>query len=223
MQVSSVLRSSGKTIKEEHDMGFFDKVKDFLDDGKINGSNAKPQQQTAENTQPAVENTQTTAPEQTAAKKDPLASLSPEERANIERAQAIAAQQKAMREAAGIKEPEPMSEEERRVPKDTIVELPFKIDASMMPYQDANGNSVAVKMMGNVKAKALYDISDKEQLAIVLKNAPQMAYYNVLMKQQVPANELANCVIELQQSMAETLKMASDFEIQSINIVSIRG
>ena len=46
-------------------MGFFDKVKDFLDDGKINGSNAKPaEQQTAENTQPAVENTQTTPPSQ---------------------------------------------------------------------------------------------------------------------------------------------------------------
>ncbi len=203
-------------------MGFFDKVKDFLDDGKINGSNKKPEeQQAAESTQPAAPEQPEQA--QTSAKKDPLASLSPEERASIERAQAIAAQQQAIREAAGIKEPEPMSEQERRVAKDTIVEMPFRLDASMLPYQDANGNNVTVKMMGNVTAKALYDISDKEQLAIVLKSAPQQAYFNVLMKQQVPADQVAGCMEEIKQSMAETLKMAHDFEVQSINIVNITG
>lgn len=198
-------------------MGLFDKVKDFLDDGKINGSNKKPEaeQQAAENTQPA----QAEAP----AKKDPLASMTPEERANIERAQAIAAQQKAMREAAGIKEPEPMSEEERRVAKDTIVEMPFKLDASMLPYQDTNGNTVKFKMNGKVTAKALNDISDKEMLSVVLKSAPQMAYCNVIMKQQIPADQVANCVEEIKQSMAETLKRAYDFEVQSIYIVNITG
>ena len=205
-------------------MGFMDKVKDFLDDGKINGSNKKPDDQAAENAQPtapaAAEQPAQAAP---AEKKDPLASLSPEERANIERAQAIAAQQKAMREAAGIKEPEPMSEEERRVAKDAIVEMPFKLDASMLPYQDTNGNTVKFKMNGKVTAKALYDISDKEQLAIVLKSAPQMAYCNVIMKQQIPADQVANCVEEIKQSMAETLKRAYDFEVQSIYIVNITG
>ncbi len=107
-------------------MGFLDKVKDFLDDGKINGSNKKPDDQAAENAQPTAPAAEQPAQAAPAEKKDPLASLSPEERANIERAQAIAAQQKAMREAAGIKEPEPMSEEERRVAKDEIGELPFK-------------------------------------------------------------------------------------------------
>lgn len=201
-------------------MGFFDKVKDFLDDGKINGSNAKPneEQQAAENTQP-----EQTGAVEAAAKKDPLASMTPQERANIERAQEIADQQKAIREAAGIKEPEPMSEEERRVPKDTVVEMPFRLDASMLPYQDANGNTVNFKMMGKVTAKAIYDISDKQLLSIVLKSAPQMAYLNVIMKQQVPADQVAGCVEEIKQSMAETLKRAHDFEIQRIDIVNITG
>ena len=42
-------RSSDKTTREV-DMGFLDKVKDFLDDGKINGSTQQPQQ--AQQTQP---------------------------------------------------------------------------------------------------------------------------------------------------------------------------
>lgn len=200
-------------------MGFFNKVKDFLDDGKINGSNEKPkqEQQAAENAQPEQ------AAAEPAAKKDPFASMSPEERENLRRAQEIADQQKAIREMAGIKEPEPMSEEERRVPKDTVVEMPFRLDASMMPYQDANGNTVKFKMNGKVTAKAIYDISDKQLLSIVLKSAPQMAYLNVIMKQQVPADQIAGCVEEIKQSMAETLKRAHDFEIQRIDIVNITG
>ena len=68
-------------------MGFFDKVKDFLDDGKINGSNAKPQQQTAENTQPAVENTQTTPPAQPEKEDIKLpAGLTPEQEAAMRQA-----------------------------------------------------------------------------------------------------------------------------------------
>ena len=42
-------RSSDKTTREV-DMGFLDKVKDFLDDGKLNGSTQQPQQ--AQQTQP---------------------------------------------------------------------------------------------------------------------------------------------------------------------------
>lgn len=74
-------------------MGFFDKVKDFLDDGKINGSNAKPkeEQQTAENAQP-----EQTGAVEASAKKDPLASMTPEERETLRRAQEIAEQQKAI-------------------------------------------------------------------------------------------------------------------------------
>lgn len=201
-------------------MGFFDKVKDFLDDGKINGSNTKPKEE-----QTAAENAQSeqTAAE-SAAKKDPLASLSPEERANLERAQEIADQQKAIREAAGIKEPERMSEEERRVPKDEIVELPFKLDASMMPYPDANGNNVCVKMFGKITAKAKYDLSDKELLALIVKSAPQKAYFEVLMKQRPSAAELPGCIEQMKQSIADTINSnRHDFELQSVVITSING
>ena len=207
-------------------MGFFDKVKDFLDDGKINGSNKKPeeQQQTQENTQPAVENTQQPAQEAPTAKRDPFASMTPEERANIEKAQAIADQQKSIREAAGIKEPERMSEEERRVPKDTIVEMPFKLDASMMPYPDANGNNVCVKMFGKITAKAKYDLSDKELLALIVKSAPQKAYFEVLMKQRPSAAELPGCIEQMKQSIADAINgNRNDFELQSVVITSING
>ena len=201
-------------------MGFFDKVKDFLDDGKINGSNAKPneEQQTAENAQP-----EHSGAAEAAAKNDPFASMTPQERETLRRAQEIADQQKAIREAAGIKEPERMSKEERNVMKDEIVELPFSIDCSIMPYQDTNGNNVCVKMFGKVTAKALYDPSNKEILALTVKSAPQQAYFDILMRQQVPADQLQNCIMELKQKMADVLKNAMDFEIQSIDITSISG
>ena len=202
-------------------MGFFDKVKDFLDDGKINGSNTKPneEQPTAENTQPVPSDTA-----EAAAKKDPLASMTPQERETLRRAQEIADQQKAIREAAGIKEPERMSEEERRVPKDEIVELPFKFDASMIPYQDANGNNVIVKMFGKITAKAMYDLSDKELLALIVKSAPQKAYFEVLMKQRPSAAELPGCIEQVKQSIADTINSnRSDFELQSVVITSITG
>ncbi|WP_028505210.1 hypothetical protein [Ruminococcus sp. FC2018] len=201
-------------------MGFFDKVKDFLDDGKINGSNAKPneEQQTAENAQP-----EHSGAAEAAAKNDPFASMTPQERETLRRAQEIADQQKAIREAAGIKEPERMSKEERNVMKDEIVELPFSIDCSIMPYQDTNGNNVCVKMFGKVTAKALYDPSNKEILALTVKSAPQQAYFDILMRQQVPADQLQNCIMELKQKMADVLKNARDFEIQSIDITSISG
>ncbi len=220
MQVSSVLRSSGKTIKEEHDMGFFDKVKDFLDDGKINGSNAKPkeEQQTAENAQP-----EQTGAVEASAKKDPLASMTPEERETLRRAQEIAEQQKAIREAAGIKEPEPLSKEERYAMQGEVVEQPFSLDASMMPYQDKKGNSVCVKMSGKVTLKALYDTSDKGIIPLVVKSAPQKAYFELLMKNQVPADQLAAQTEAIKQNMAETLKQARDFEVQSIIIENING
>ena len=143
-------------------MGFFDKVKDFLDDGKINGSNAKPkeEQQTAENAQP-----EQTGAVEASAKKDPLASMTPEERETLRRAQEIAEQQKAIREAAGIKEPEPLSKEERYAMQGEVVEQPFSLNASMMPYQDKKGNSVCVKMSGKVTLKALYDASDKNMIS----------------------------------------------------------
>ena len=207
-------------------MGFFDKVKDFLDDGKINGSNAKPaEQQTAENTQPAVENTQTTPPAQPEKEDIKLpAGLTPEQEAAMRQANAIAEQQKAIREAAGIKEPERMSEEERNVPKDEIVELPFKLDASMMPYPDANGNNVCVKMFGKITAKAMYDLSDKELLALIVKSAPQKAYFEVLMKQRPSAAELPGCIEQVKQSIADTINSnRSDFELQSVVITSITG
>lgn len=220
MQVSSVLRSSDKTIKEEHDMGFFDKVKDFLDDGKINGSNAKPkeEQQTAENAQP-----EQTGAVEASAKKDPLASMTPEERETLRRAQEIAEQQKAIREAAGIKEPEPLSKEERYAMQGEVVEQPFSLDASMMPYQDKKGNSVCVKMSGKVTLKALYDASDKGIIPLVVKSAPQKAYFDLLMKNQVPADQLAAQTEAIKQNMAETLKQARDFEVQSIIIENING
>lgn len=201
-------------------MGFLDKVKDFLDDGKINGSNAKPneEQQTAENAQP-----EHSGAAEAAAKNDPFASMTPQERETLRRAQEIADQQKAIREAAGIKEPERMSKEERNVMKDEIVELPFSIDCSIMPYQDTNGNNVCVKMFGKVTAKALYDPSNKEILALTVKSAPQQAYFDILMRQQVPADQLQNCIMELKQKMADVLKNARDFEIQSIDITSISG
>ena len=201
-------------------MGFFDKVKDFLDDGKINGSNPKPneEQQTAENAQP-----EHSGAAEAAAKNDPFASMTPQERETLRRAQEIADQQKAIREAAGIKEPERMSKEERNVMKDEIVELPFSIDCSIMPYQDTNGNNVCVKMFGKVTAKALYDPSNKEILALTVKSAPQQAYFDILMRQQVPADQLQNCIMELKQKMADVLKNAMDFEIQSIDITSISG
>ncbi len=220
MQVSSVLLSSGKTIKEEHDMGFFDKVKDFLDDGKINGSNAKPkeEQQTAENAQP-----EQTGAVEASAKKDPLASMTPEERETLRRAQEIAEQQKAIREAAGIKEPEPLSKEERYAMQGEVVEQPFSLNASMMPYQDKKGNSVCVKMSGKVTLKALYDASDKGIIPLVVKSAPQKAYFDLLMKNQVPADQLAAQTEAIKQNMAETLKQARDFEVQSIIIENING
>ncbi len=201
-------------------MGFLDKVKDFLDDGKINGSNPKPneEQQTAENAQP-----EHSGAAEAAAKNDPFASMTPQERETLRRAQEIADQQKAIREAAGIKEPERMSKEERNVMKDEIVELPFSIDCSIMPYQDTNGNNVCVKMFGKVTAKALYDPSNKEILALTVKSAPQQAYFDILMRQQVPADQLQNCIMELKQKMADVLKNARDFEIQSIDITSISG
>ncbi|MBQ3936515.1 MAG: hypothetical protein II722_05600 [Ruminococcus sp.] len=201
-------------------MGFMDKVKDFLDDGKINGSNPKPneEQQTAENAQP-----EHSGAAEAAAKNDPFASMTPQERETLRRAQEIADQQKAIREAAGIKEPERMSKEERNVMKDEIVELPFSIDCSIMPYQDTNGNNVCVKMFGKVTAKALYDPSNKEILALTVKSAPQQAYFDILMRQQVPADQLQNCIMELKQKMADVLKNARDFEIQSIDITSISG
>ena len=201
-------------------MGFLDKVKDFLDDGKINGSNPKPneEQQTAENAQP-----EHSGAAEAAAKNDPFASMTPQERETLRRAQEIADQQKAIREAAGIKEPERMSKEERNVMKDEIVELPFSIDCSIMPYQDTNGNNVCVKMFGKVTAKALYDPSNKEILALTVKSAPQQAYFDILMRQQVPADQLQNCIMELKQKMADVLKNAMDFEIQSIDITSISG
>ncbi len=220
MQVSSVRHSSDKTIKEEHDMGFFDKVKDFLDDGKINGSNAKPkeEQQTAENAQP-----EQTGAVEASAKKDPLASMTPEERETLRRAQEIAEQQKAIREAAGIKEPEPLSKEERYAMQGEVVEQPFSLDASMMPYQDKKGNSVCVKMSGKVTLKALYDASDKGIIPLVVKSAPQKAYFDLLMKNQVPADQLAAQTEAIKQNMAETLKQARDFEVQSIIIENING
>ena len=215
-----MLLSSGKTIKEEHDMGFFDKVKDFLDDGKINGSNAKPkeEQQTAENAQP-----EQTGAVEASAKKDPLASMTPEERETLRRAQEIAEQQKAIREAAGIKEPEPLSKEERYAMQGEVVEQPFSLNASMMPYQDKKGNSVCVKMSGKVTLKALYDASDKGIIPLVVKSAPQKAYFDLLMKNQVPADQLAAQTEAIKQNMAETLKQARDFEVQSIIIENING
>ena len=189
-------------------MGFFDKVKDFLDDGKINGSNTKPneEQPTAENTQPVPSDTA-----EAAAKKDPLASMTPQERETLRRAQEIA-------------DHERMSEEERRVPKDEIVELPFKFDASMIPYQDANGNNVTVKMFGKITAKAMYDLSDKELLALIVKSAPQKAYFEVLMKQRPSAAELPGCIEQVKQSIADTINSnRSDFELQSVVITSITG
>ena len=193
-------------------MGFYD--------GKINGSNAKTNedQQTAENAQP-----EHSGAAEAAAKNDPFASMTPQERETLRRAQEIADQQKAIREAAGIKEPERMSKEERNVMKDEIVELPFSIDCSIMPYQDTNGNNVCVKMFGKVTAKALYDPSNKEILALTVKSAPQQAYFDILMRQQVPADQLQNCIMELKQKMADVLKNARDFEIQSIDITSISG
>ena len=149
--------------------------------------------------------------------------MTPQERETLRRAQEIADQQKAIREAAGIKEPERMSKEERNVMKDEIVELPFSIDCSIMPYQDTNGNNVCVKMFGKVTAKALYDPSNKEILALTVKSAPQQAYFDILMRQQVPADQLQNCIMELKQKMADVLKNARDFEIQSIDITSISG
>ncbi|MBP1536687.1 MAG: hypothetical protein ILA17_02300 [Ruminococcus sp.] len=201
-------------------MGFFDKVKDFLDDGKINGSNAKPkeEQQTAENAQP-----EQTGAVEASAKKDPLASMTPEERETLRRAQEIAEQQKAIREAAGIKEPEPLSKEERYAMQGEVVEQPFSLDASMMPYQDKKGNSVCVKMSGKVTLKALYDASDKGIIPLVVKSAPQKAYFDLLMKNQVPADQLAAQTEAIKQNMAETLKQARDFEVQSIIIENING
>ena len=201
-------------------MGFFDKVKDFLDDGKINGSNAKPkeEQQTAENAQP-----EQTGAVEASAKKDPLASMTPEERETLRRAQEIAEQQKAIREAAGIKEPEPLSKEERYAMQGEVVEQPFSLNASMMPYQDKKGNSVCVKMSGKVTLKALYDASDKGIIPLVVKSAPQKAYFDLLMKNQVPADQLAAQTEAIKQNMAETLKQARDFEVQSIIIENING
>ena len=201
-------------------MGFFDKVKDFLDDGKINGSNAKPkeEQQTAENAQP-----EQTGAVEASAKKDPLASMTPEERETLRRAQEIAEQQKAIREAAGIKEPEPLSKEERYAMQGEVVEQPFSLNASMMPYQDKKGNSVCVKMSGKVTLKALYDASDKGIIPLVVKSAPQKAYFDLLMKNQVPADQLAAQTEAIKQNMAKTLKQARDFEVQSIIIENING
>jgi hypothetical protein len=200
-------------------MAFLHNVKHFLDDGKINGSNTKPKEE-----QTAAENAQSeqTAAE-SAAKKDPLASMTPEERETLRRAQEIAEQQKAIREAAGIKEPEPLSKEERYAMQGEVVEQPFSLNASMMPHQDKKGNSVCVKMSGKVTLKALYDASDKGIIPLVVKSAPQKAYFDLLMKNQVPADQLAAQTEAIKQNMAETLKQARDFEVQSIIIENING
>lgn len=199
-------------------MGFFDKVKDFLDDGKINGSN-KPKEEPAQ-----VENTQPAAPEQPEKNETKIpAGMTPEQAETMRQAEESVAQYKAIKEAAGIKE-ERMSEEERRVPKDEIVELPFKLDASMIPYQDANGNTVIVKMFGKITAKAMYDLSDKELLALLVKSAPQKAYFDVLMKQRPSADELPGCTEQIKQSIADTINGSrNDFELQSVVITSING
>ena len=54
-------RSWDRIIKGKTDMGFLDKVKDFLDDGKINGSTQQPAQT---NYQPPVQPTQPVQPVQ---------------------------------------------------------------------------------------------------------------------------------------------------------------
>jgi hypothetical protein len=149
--------------------------------------------------------------------------MTPEERETLIRAQEIAEQQKAIREAAGIKEPEPLSKEERYAMQGEVVEQPFSLNASMMPYQDKKGNSVCVKMSGKVTLKALYDASDKGIIPLVVKSAPQKAYFDLLMKNQVPADQLAAQTEAIKQNMAETLKQARDFEVQSIIIENING
>jgi hypothetical protein len=169
-------------------MGLLDKVKDFLDDGKINGSTDKPKE-AAVSPAPAPEAVKAPQAEET-------------------------------KPAGAPANPDP----DKYAMEGDVVEKPFKFSGGQ-PYKDANGNDVNPRFMGKAVLKAKVQLADKELVEVVLKSAPQLAFFDILMKNVVPREQVPAYAGEISKKIGEVLteKCGRDFEIQSVIIANIMG
>jgi len=199
MQVSSVLLSSGKTIKEEHDMGFFDKVKDFLDDGKINGSTNKPEQ-----TQPA----QQVQPEQP---------VQPEND-SVARAEEQVRHFNELKAQAGVDtNPPANTADDRTIEAGETVTIDVGFD-SPVPYADKDNVPVRFSLKGTVEVE-MGDYKEKySKLQHLLISYLKGVIFSAIPIQRPKASELGVIAKKAEEDMPNISKSVTTFNAKSASI-----
>lgn len=205
MQASSVRRSSDKTIREETDMGLFDKVKDFLDDGKINGSNNKPEQ-----TQPA----QQVQPEQPV---QPVQPVQPEND-SVARAEEQVRHFNELKAQAGIDTNPPAdTADDRTIEAGETVTIDVGFD-SPVPYADKDNVPVRFSLKGTVEVEMVGYKEKYSKLQDLLNKYIRGEVFSNIPAKRPKANELGAIAKATESSLQYISNYISSLKFKGASI-----
>ena len=192
-------RSSDKTIREETDMGLFDKVKDFLDDGKINGSTNKPEQ-----TQPA----QQVQPEQP---------VQPEND-SVARAEEQVRHLNELKAQAGIDtNPPANTADDRTIEAGETVTIDVGFD-SPVPYADKDNVPVRFSLKGTVEVEMVGYKEKYSKLQDLLNKYIRGEVFSNIPAKRPKANELGAIAKATESSLQYISNYISSLKFKGASI-----